>query len=333
MKVFMSILIWFSVVSPSLQDDTADAYCVMSVVDQQVIESKNMHRPQSVASISKIMSAIIAIEQGNLKDTWKVSDAILSAHGSSIYLKQGQDVSLESLLYGLMLRSGNDAAIEIATHISGSEKAFVQEMNRKGKEIGMLNTTFHNPSGLDDEQEGNISTAYDMAILMSYAMKNMDFRKITSTKYYNTDWNLRWKNKNRLLFDYEYANGGKTGFTKKAGRTLVSSASKDDLEVVVVTLQTPDDFAFHKEKHEQVFNDYQLLDVLKKGKYIVNQHEVDVKQKLSIAMKKDGSETLQVNTHIEEGELVVEIAKNEQRQIYDYKAKSIAKSWWQRLLP
>ncbi|MEG2245323.1 MAG: D-alanyl-D-alanine carboxypeptidase, partial [Erysipelotrichaceae bacterium] len=174
--------------------------------DESIIESKNEHLQKSVASTSKIMSAIIALEQGELKDEIKVSSHILDAYGSSIYLKVNQKISLKSLLYGLLLRSGNDAAIEIAYHISGSEKNFVKEMNKIANEIGMLNTQFHNSSGIDDQGKGNLSTAYDMAILMSYAMKNKNFRNITSAKYYQEKDN-KWKNKNRLLFDFPFVNG------------------------------------------------------------------------------------------------------------------------------
>ena len=205
----------------------AESYVVLSGADNTIVEEKNKDEKQSVASISKIMTAVIAIEHGQLDESFAVDDEINKAYGSSVYLKQGQQVTMRDLLYGLMLRSGNDAAVEIAKHVAGSQEAFVELMNRKAAEIGMSNTTFSNPSGLDEEDGGNISTANDMAVLMSYAMKNKEFRTITGSKYYTTDWNMRWKNKNRLLFDYPFTVGGKTGFTKKAGRTLVSAAEHD----------------------------------------------------------------------------------------------------------
>lgn len=334
MKMLLAILISFMSVSTEETNASGgkDAYCVMAIGDQTIMEEQNMHRPQSVASISKIMTAIVALENSDIEETWQVSDAILSAHGSAIYLKQGQDVSMKSLLYGLMLRSGNDAAAEIAAHTSGSEKKFVKLMNKKAKEIGMLNTIFHNPSGLDDEgSEGNISTAYDMAVLMSYAMKNKQFRDITSSQYYTSEWNLRWKNKNKLLFEFPFTTGGKTGFTKHAGRTLVTTAKNHDLETVVVTLGTADDFEFHKEHHTKAFNEYEMMEVLSKGTYHVDQHEVKIKKPIKVTMKKDKSDQLQVNAHIEKGELIVEVKKNNQLQIESYDVKNLRKSWWEKV--
>ncbi len=304
----------------------AESYCVLSSVDNTVIEEKNMHEPQSVASISKIMTAIVAIEQGDLQDKWQVQDEILQAVGSSIYLKQGQEVSLKSLLYGLMLRSGNDAAIAIATRISGSEEAFVKLMNEKASEIGMLNTTFHNASGLDEDDIGNISTAYDMAILMSYAMKNDIFKEVASAQYYTNEWNIRWKNKNKLLFDFPFATGGKTGFTKLAGRTLVTSAKNNLTESIVVTLRQSDDFNFHKEKHKAVYDTVKVVEIVKAGTYKVNQQEFVIDNPICITLKQDGSDTVDVYTHFKNDEFVVEVQKNGQTDIYSYKASTTSNS-------
>lgn len=301
----------------------ADSYCVLSEDDNTVIEEKNMNEPQSVASISKIMTAIIAIEEGNLKETWNIGDEINLADGSSIYLKVGQKVSLQDLLYGLMLRSGNDAAIAIATHVKGNVDDFVKEMNKKAKQIGMLNTTFHNPSGLDEEDGGNISTAYDMALLMSYAMKNEDFQKITSSKYYTSAWNYRWKNKNRLLFEFPFTTGGKTGFTKKAGRTLVTSASHDGVNSVVVTLRSSDDFAFHESKHQQVFEKYQTKVLLKKGTYRIGKKQIQVDTPIAISLQKEGKDTLQVKSHVEKNTFVVEVIKNNVSNVYSYPLQKV----------
>ena len=301
----------------------ADSYCVLSEDDNTVIEEKNMNDAQSVASISKIMTAVIAIEEGDLKDTWKIGDEIKQANGSSIYLKVGQQVNLQDLLYGLMLRSGNDAAIAIATHVKGNVNDFVKEMNEKAKKIGMLNTTFHNPSGLDEEDGGNISTAYDMAILMSYAMKNEDFQKITGAKYYTSTWNYRWKNKNRLLFEFPFTTGGKTGFTKKAGRTLVTAASHDGVNSVVVTLRSDDDFAFHESKHQEVFEKYKTEILLKEGNYRLGKKQIHVDHDLAISLQKEGKDTLQVKSHIEKNNFVVEVIKNNVSNVYSYPLQKV----------
>ncbi|MEG0736112.1 MAG: D-alanyl-D-alanine carboxypeptidase [Longicatena sp.] len=304
----------------------ADSYCVISGKDNTVIDEKNMNEPQSVASISKIMTAIIAIEQGNLKDTWVCGEELKQAYGSLLYLKEGDKVSLQSMLYGLMLRSGNDAALEIAVHIAKSEAAFVKLMNEKAQEIGMLNTEFHNSSGLDEQDGGNISTAYDMALLMSYAMKNETFRTITSTTYYTNESDLRWKNKNRLLFEYPFTNGGKTGYTKKAGRTLVTSAAYQDTESIVVTLKTADDFEFHKEKHQETFSQYDTIVLLKKGTYHCDGRKFKIDQDVCVTVKKDGTTKIETAIHVEKGQLIVEVQKKGHVDVYTYKENKDKKS-------
>lgn len=309
----------------------ADSYCVMSEADNTVIDAKNKDEPQSVASISKIMTAVVALEHGKLQDRWRVSPEIKKAFGSSIYLREGQEVTLESLLYGLMLRSGNDAAVEIAHRIAGSQEAFVEMMNEKAKELGMSNTTFANPSGLDEEDGGNISTANDMAILMSYAMKNEQFRKISGSQYYTSEWNYHWKNKNKLLFEYPFTTGGKTGFTKKAGRTLVSSAKHDGIESIVVTLRTQDDFAFHQEKHTEVFQKMKAVTILRKGTYTVNKRTFQVPNDIRVTMKKDGKDQLRVKTHFEQKDFVVEVQRNNDVNVYTFpykKTKSKIGGWF-----
>lgn len=166
----------------------------------------------------------------------------------------------------------NDAALCLAYH-SGQKSLenFVQMMNDTAKKIGMNDTTFHNPSGLDEEDEGNISSVYDMALLMRYCMENETFRKITSTTtYQRLDGNGTWHNKNKLLTNYEYATGGKTGFTKKAKRTLVTSAKKENIELIIVTFNCGDDFNFHQNLYEIYFELYHQTLCLDKG---IHQYE------------------------------------------------------------
>ena len=209
---------------------SAQAAILLDQDSNRILYSKNIDTVRSVASISKIMTGILAVESGKMDRTVTINDVVLRAYGSGIYVKVGERLKLRDLVYGLMLRSGNDAALAIADYVSGDVDKFVEMMNAKAKEIGMKNTTFHNPSGLDEEEEvGNYSTAYDMALLMSYAMKNEDFKKIVGTKKYTLKTNKNnyiWYNKNKLLQTYQYATGGKTGYTQKARRTLVSTASK-----------------------------------------------------------------------------------------------------------
>lgn len=248
---------------------SATSSILMDMDSGRIIYENNSHEVRSVASISKIMTAILAIESKKLDKTVKVSDVVLEAYGSGIYIKPGEKLTLQDLVYGLMLRSGNDAALMIAEYVSGSVPKFVEKMNQKAQEIGMKQTTFHNPSGLDEEDEvGNFSTAYDMAILTSYAMKNKTYQKIVGTKKYTLKTNKNtyvWYNKNKLLTNYENTTGGKTGFTKKARRTLVSTASKDQLNFVVVTLNDGNDFQDHENLHEYGFTYYKKYRLLKKG--------------------------------------------------------------------
>lgn len=284
----------------------AQAYCVITTGNKRVIAEENMHQKQSVASISKIMTAVIAIEKGNLDETWTVTKEILKVNGSSIYLKPGQKVSLKSLLYGLMLRSGNDAAVEIALMIAGDIETFVKMMNEKAKEIGMQNTFFNNPSGLDDDSDGNISTPYDMALLMSYAMQLPIFQEINRAKFYDTEWNYRWMNKNKLLFQYDKATGGKTGFTEKAGRTLVTSAAFEGLETIVVTFNVKNDFDFHKNEHERVFQNYSAYKLIDAGSYTLDKQTYVIDSPIFIPVKKEG-EDLMIRSNLRDGKFIIEV--------------------------
>lgn len=304
----------------------ADSYVVMSDADNTILEAKNQDEKQSVASISKIMTALIALERGSLTDHWLVSDEIQKTYGSCVYLHVGQQVTLQDLLYALMLRSGNDAAVEIANQVAGSQENFVKLMNEKASQLGMSNTVFSNSSGLDEKDKGNISTSKDMAILMSYAMKNEEFRKITSAQYYTSAWNARWKNKNKLVFEYPFAIGGKTGFTKKAGRTLVSVANHNGVESIVVTLKTPNDFAFHKKKHTETFENVEVIPIVKKGMYSVNQRSFHVPSDIFITVKKDGSDEIRISTHYEQKDFVIEVMKNKELMVYSFSSRSTSKN-------
>lgn len=220
------------------------------------------------------MTAVLAIESGKLDDIVTINDSVLKSHGSGIYISVGEKISLRNLVYGLLLRSGNDAALAIEDYLGGHNK-FVKNMNKKAIEIGMDNTIFNNAHGLDDEEQGNYSTARDMALLMKYANNLYDFRIIDSTKKIMVETDIKtysWTNKNKLLFKYKYANGGKTGYTKKAKRTLVTSASKNRINLIVVTFNDPDDFDTHKMLYEYGFSNY-------KNYLIINKDKVKIKSK------------------------------------------------------
>ncbi|CAG9622340.1 D-alanyl-D-alanine carboxypeptidase family protein [Sutcliffiella rhizosphaerae] len=238
----------------------------------RIIYEKNAHDKERIASITKVMTAILAIESGKMKEIVTISDRANRAEGSSIYLKPGEKIKLEHLVYGLMLRSGNDSAVAIAEHVGGSLEGFVFMMNEKAAEIGMTNTEFANPHGLDDH-ENHYSTAYDMALITRYAMENETFREISGTKVHRApaapgeSWDRSWTNKHRLVTGmYEYATGGKTGYTKRAKRTLITTAAKEGLDVIAVTLNGPDDWKDHIYMFDKAFVDYKLYNIADEGK-------------------------------------------------------------------
>lgn len=267
MKKLLFLLILLCPFTVMAYSSNAKSAILMDMDSHRIIYGKDVHAVQSVASISKVMTAIVAIENSNINKKITIGDEVLKAYGSGIYVKPGEKVKIKDLLYGLMLRSGNDAALAIAVAVAGDVDSFVKLMNETAKELGMDDTEFNNPSGLDEEK-GNFSSAYDMALLMSYAMDNKKFRKITGTESYilKTNKNVyEWRNKNKLLFSYKYITGGKTGFTKIAKRTLVTSASKDSLNLTVVTLNDGSDWVDHKNLYEEAFGQYTSYTLLKKG--------------------------------------------------------------------
>lgn len=250
---------------------SAQSAILMEQDSGRVIFEKDAHTKRRIASITKIMTALLAVESGKLEDTVTVSSNAIRTEGSSIYLQEGEKIKLEDLVYGLMLRSGNDAAVAIAETVGGSLDGFVYLMNQKAEEIGMKNTHFANPHGLDDHED-HYSTAYDMALLTRYAMNNDTYKKIAGAKSYrsestNNEWDRVWRNKNKLLTSlYEHSTGGKTGYTKRAKRTLVSTAEKDGVEYIAVTLNDPDDWDDHINMFETAFKTYKKVQVLEEGK-------------------------------------------------------------------
>ncbi|MEK3885935.1 D-alanyl-D-alanine carboxypeptidase family protein [Bacillus sp. FSL K6-3431] len=247
----------------------------------RVLYEQNPHEIRRIASITKIMTAIIAIESGKMNEKVKVSKNAVYTEGSSVYLTPGESIKLEDLVYGLMLRSGNDAASAIAEHVGGSLEGFVFLMNQKAEELGMKNTVFANPHGLDDHEK-HYSTPYDMAILTRYAMENEIYQTISGTKVYKftrESGPQQWKNKNRLLTEkYSYCTGGKTGFTKRAGRTLVTTAAKDGIDLIAVTLDGPDDWDDHISMYEYGFRNFELKEVLEEGPLTIKVKEMKNKE-------------------------------------------------------
>ncbi len=229
-------------------DISAQSAVLMCVETGEVLFSKNPHERRSMASTTKIMTSLIALEQLTPQRVIKVNSSMLKVEGTSMGLLDGDTVTLEGLVYGMLLPSGNDAANVVAITLGGNVDNFAMMMNDRAQQIGMTNTNFVTPSGLDDEN--HYSTAYDMALLACTAIKNPQFKKICSSKsavvsYGNPPYNRTLTNHNRLLKSYEGCIGMKTGFTKKSGRCLVSCAQRDGVTLVAVTLKAPDDWQDH----------------------------------------------------------------------------------------
>ena len=215
------------------------------------------------------MTCLLAIESNKLDEIVVVDEVIKESYGSGIYIEIGEELTLRDLLYGLMLRSGNDAALMIAKYVAGDVETFVNMMNNKAKVIGMTNTIFNNPSGLDNTDAGNYSTSYDMALLTRYAMQYDDYKEIVKTKIYKLKTNKKsyiWHNKNKLL-SLDYITGGKTGYTEKAKRTLVSTASHKNIDLIVVTIKDSDDWNTHQTLYENTFSKYNSYRVLNKRNF------------------------------------------------------------------
>ena len=252
---------------------------VMDVESGRILYQNNANKSHLIASTTKIMTALIVLENSDLDKNVVVGDEVLKMYGTNIYIEVGERLSIRGLLYGLMLRSGNDAAITLAVNVSGSEKNFVNLMNRKALEIGMKNTNFSNPHGLDEETK-NYSTASDMAKLARYAYKNPDFRKIIKTKKYNCKSSLKsyiWYNRVSILKDYKYSLGGKNGYTPSAGKCLVSFAKKDNMTLLAVTLNDGDIYNTQKILFNDYFNKYKLYKILDKNSFFYDDSLIDRK--------------------------------------------------------
>jgi len=243
---------------------SAQFACVMDAQTGQVLFEKNAYRNHSMASTTKIMTALLALELGNPDASVSISKNAAGTEGTSLYLSAGDEVLLKDLIYGLMLQSGNDAAIAIAEHISGSVEAFAQKMTERAKKIGAKNTAFQNPNGLD--AEGHYTTAYDLALITREALRNPAFSEICATKQKTIRGGAQTVvNHNKLLSMYPGCIGVKTGFTKKTGRCLVSAAERDGRKFICVTLNAPDDWNDHTRLLDKAFLETVRFPLLAKG--------------------------------------------------------------------
>ncbi len=245
---------------------SASCAVLMDAGSGRVLYEQNSHQPRLIASITKLMTALVAVEQAeDLDQAVTVKGEWLGSEGSSIYLKAGEEITLRGLLYGLLLQSGNDAAMAIACHTAGSEEAFVSLMNRKAAELGMADSSFANPSGLNDD--GHYSTAYDMALAARACLKNETVAEICATRSI-TVGTRTFVNHNKLLSLYDGCVGMKTGFTEKAGRTLVSAAARDGQTLICVTLNDGNDWNDHMKLLDYGFQTFPRRVLCRRGEVL-----------------------------------------------------------------
>lgn len=237
---------------------SAQAEIAMELSTGTVLTQSNADAKLPMASTTKVLTAIIIIEDCNLDEIVRVPDESVGVEGSSIYLKKDEEISIRDLLYGLMLRSGNDSAAALAIIHSGNIAKFAEVMNDRAKSIGAQNSNFTNPSGLPDNN--HYTTAYDLCLIACHAMNNEVFKEIVSTKEYKGEFR-NFTNKNKILRMYEGANGVKTGYTVKAGRCLVSSAERNGMDVVCVVLNCPNMYERSIQIFNNCYNNFKLLEI------------------------------------------------------------------------
>lgn len=230
------------------------AECVIEVSSRRFLSAKNADTNLPMASTTKVLTAVIILDDCDLNEYVTVPKEAEGVEGSSVYLRAGDVYTVRDLLYGLMLRSGNDCAVTLAVHHSGSVEAFAHAMNEKAVSLGAENSRFVNPHGLPDKRHH--TTAYDLAVISAYAMEKESFREIVSCKYYQPH---RWQNKNKMLWEYDGAIGVKTGFTLAAGRCLVTSAERGGMKLVCVVLNSPQMYERTAELLDRAFDAYGMV--------------------------------------------------------------------------
>ena len=238
---------------------------VLDAVSGRVLYEKNATERSLIANTTKIMTALIVCEQCNVLDRMRIPKEAVGIEGSSMYLQEGEVLTIQELLYGLMLSSGNDAAVALAIYCGGTVEGFAELMNDKARNLGLSGTHFENPNGLDSP--GHYSTAKDLAKLAVYAMENPIFYKTVSAKSVKAGERYL-TNHNKLLWRVEGADGVKTGFTKAAGRILVSSATREGRRLIAVTIDDPDDWDDHAALLEEGFSRYCVQRIVTAGQYI-----------------------------------------------------------------
>lgn len=269
--ILLSIIFLIGITPVNSLAISARSAVVLDAASGRVLFEHNARTKRGMASTTKIMTALCAIEHGDLEKTVIISNTASGVEGSSMYLAAGEKLKLSDLVYGLMLVSGNDAATAIAENVSGSTEKFAELMNKKAMEIGAFDTSFTNPHGLSDDN--HYTTAYDLAKITAYAMKNPMFCEVVSTKSKKLPQNeggypRLLVNHNKFLNMYEGCIGVKTGFTKATGRCLVTSVEKNGLRLVCVTLNDPDDWSDHKTMYDNAYSAFSSYKLKNSGDII-----------------------------------------------------------------
>jgi D-alanyl-D-alanine carboxypeptidase (penicillin-binding protein 5/6) len=291
-----------SILPVSALSVSADSAIVIEANSGRVIYEKDADTRRPMASTTKIMTAIVALEACDMSQTVSISGEAVGIEGSSVYLKTGDKLSLGDLVWALMLESANDAAAAIAIEVAGSIEAFAEMMNEKAAELGLTDSHFTNPHGLDNKD--HYTTARDLARLASYALKNPRFREIVSTYRHSISFGNETRyllNHNKMLKLYDGAVGVKTGYTKRSGRCLVSAAERNGVTLVAVTLNAPDDWRDHCEMLDLGFNTMEARELIMPGESVFilpcigsEKQEITVRNRdgLTVAVPKGMSEVI-----------------------------------------
>lgn len=313
MYKFISFVISLILLFPSLsyisyaENISASHAVLLEAESGNIVYSKDAYTRASMASTTKIMTGLLAIEYGDMDKVVTVPKEAVGIEGSSIYLKEGEKLSLSDLVYALMLESANDAAVAIAITVGGSVEQFVNMMNIKAKQLGLDDTHFTNPHGLDNKE--HYTSAYDLARLAKYAMDNPVFEEITSTKKkvipLDNDGSRVLINHNKLLRMYDGTIGVKTGYTSKSGRCLVSCAEREGVRLICATIDAPNDWNDHKNILDIGFSEYEHIVLAEAGDYTLSLNCINSKdgdllctnyEGLSLTVKRDQKNNIRAVT-------------------------------------
>ena len=284
--IFMGVFVSFPLIDTnSLEIDayalssSAKGMCVIDKDSKRILYTKNEDEKLPMASTTKVVTLITVLQNcDDLDEYIQVDNASVGVEGTSIYLRKDETIKVRDLLYGLMLRSGNDAATALAYHVGGSIEGFADMMNELAKNVGANNSHFSNPHGLDDPE--HYTTAYDLALITAYALNNPIFQEIVSTKNYvieatNKSDKRYLTNKNKLLSTLDGCCGVKTGYTSKAGRCLVSACSRDERTTVCVVLNCGPMFEESTALLNSSFDDYKNVKIIDRNKEIYNEYIIN----------------------------------------------------------